>query len=49
MGGGFTSQSIPPQQPYSPEEEIKALKEQSQALSKQMAEIQQRIEELKNK
>jgi predicted Fe-Mo cluster-binding NifX family protein len=49
MAGGFIPQSIPPQQPSSPEEEVKALKEQSQALAKQLAEIQQRIEELENK
>jgi predicted Fe-Mo cluster-binding NifX family protein len=49
MAGGFTPQSVTPQQPSSPEEEIRALKEQSQALAKQMAEIQKRIEELNDK
>jgi predicted Fe-Mo cluster-binding NifX family protein len=49
MGGGFTPQFTSTPRSSSPEEEIQVLKEQSQDLAKQLAEIQQRIEELKNK
>ncbi len=47
MGGGMTSQYAPAPQAMSPEQEIEALKEQSQALASQVQAIQQRIEELK--
>ena len=49
MGGGIMPQFTPTPQPSSPEQEIEALKDQSQALAKQLAEIQQRIEELSEK
>jgi len=49
IGGGIMPLSTPTPQPYSPEQEIETLKDQSQALAKQLAEIQQRIEELRKK
>jgi predicted Fe-Mo cluster-binding NifX family protein len=50
MGGGTTPLSSAIPQSSSPEQEIEILKDQSQALAKQLEEIQKRIEELgKNK
>jgi predicted Fe-Mo cluster-binding NifX family protein len=49
MGGGITPLSTPAPQSSSPEQEIEALKVQSQALAEQLAGIQQRIEELSRK
>ena len=49
MGGGITPASTPAPQPSTPEQEIDALKDQSQALARQLAEIQQRIKELEKK
>ena len=48
MGGGIIPPAATPQS-SSPEQEIETLKDQSQALAKQLAEIQQRIEELGKK
>jgi len=39
----------PPLQPLNPEQEIEALKSQSQMLAQQLNEIQRRIEELEKK
>jgi predicted Fe-Mo cluster-binding NifX family protein len=49
MGGGITplSSAMPPSS--SPEQEIEMLKDQSQALARQLGEIQKRIEELGKK
>ena len=49
MGGGMMSFSTPTPQSSSPEQEIEALKVQSQALAEQLAGIQQRIEKLNEK
>ena len=49
MGGGIMPLSNATPQSSSPEQEIEILKDQSQALAKQMADIQQRIEELGKK
>lgn len=49
MGGGIMPFSTPTPQSSSAEQEIKALKAQSQALAEQFAGIQQRIEELGKK
>ncbi len=49
MGGGITPLSAPMPQSSSPEQEIEILKDQSQALAKQLEEIQKRIEELGQK
>jgi predicted Fe-Mo cluster-binding NifX family protein len=49
MGGGIMSFSTPTPQSSSPEQEIEALKVQSQALAEQLAGIQQRIEKLSEK
>ena len=49
MGGGMGAGMMPgvtPPQPASPEQEIEALKAQSQMLAQQLSEIQRRIEEL---
>ena len=49
MGGGITPLSAATPQPSSPEQEIETLKGQSQAMARQLADIQQRIEELGKK
>jgi len=53
MGGGMGAGMMPPvspaPQPVSPEQELEALKAQSQALAQQLAEIQRHIEELEKK
>jgi predicted Fe-Mo cluster-binding NifX family protein len=49
MGGGMMPISSPIPQSSSPEQEIEALKDQSQALAQQLAEIRQRIEDLGKK
>jgi len=53
MGGGMGAGTMPPvspaPQPVSPEEELEALKAQSQALAQQLSEIQRRIEEMGKK
>ena len=49
MGGGMMPPVAPAPQPSSPEQELETLKSQSQALARQLAEIQQRIEELRQK
>ncbi len=49
MGGGIMPASSSTPQSSSPEQEIEALKDQSQALAQQLAQIQQRIEELGKK
>ena len=49
MGRGMMPPVAPTPQPSSPEQEIEALKAQSQALAQQAAEIQRRIEELEKK
>jgi predicted Fe-Mo cluster-binding NifX family protein len=49
MGGGIMPLSAVTPQSSSPEQEIEFLKGQSQALAQQLAEIQQRIEELEKK
>jgi len=53
MGGGMGAGVMPgvgsPSQPASPEQEIEALKAQSQMLAQQLSEIQRRIEELGKK
>ncbi len=46
MGGGIMPASSSTPQSSSPEQEIEVLKDQSQALAKQLAQIQQRIEDL---
>lgn len=46
MGGGVMPLSAPTPSSSSPGQEIENLKLQSQALAKQLEEIQQRIEEL---
>jgi predicted Fe-Mo cluster-binding NifX family protein len=48
MGAGMGSAASPAAQPEEPEEEIAALKDQTQMLTKQIADIQRRIEELNN-
>jgi prefoldin subunit 5 len=48
MGAGMGSAASPAAQPEEPEEEIAALKAQTQMLTKQIADIQRRIEELNN-
>jgi len=49
MAGGAMPQFASTPQPSSPEQEMETLKAQSQALMEQAAEIQRRIEELKEK
>jgi predicted Fe-Mo cluster-binding NifX family protein len=49
MGMGMGGQMMPPTQPLNPEQEVEALKSQSQMLAQQLAEIQRRIEELEKK
>ena len=53
MGGGMGAGMMPPAgpapQPVSPEQELEALKTQSQLLAQQLSEIQRRIEELGKK
>jgi predicted Fe-Mo cluster-binding NifX family protein len=49
MGSGIMPLSSPTPRPFNSEQEIEALKEQSQALAQQLAEIQKRIEELGRK
>ncbi len=46
MGAGMMPMAGPAPQPASPEQEIEALKAQSQMLAQQLADIQRRIEEL---
>jgi hypothetical protein len=48
MGGNFVEQP-PAQQSASPEEDLKALQEQSKVLSEQMADLQRRIDKLTNR
>ncbi len=49
MGAGMMPASGPAAQPQSPEHEIEALKDQSQALAQQLADIQRRLDDLENK
>jgi len=49
MGGGIMPQSAAAPQSLSPEQEIEALRAQSQAMAQQLAEIQRRIDELGKK
>lgn len=49
MGAGIMPVAGPAPQPVSPEQEIEALKAQSQMLAQQLSEIQRRIEELGKK
>jgi len=49
MGFGMTPPVGPVPQPQSPEQELDALKAQSQALAQQLTDIQRRIEELEKK
>jgi hypothetical protein len=49
MGIRMTPPVSPAPQPVSPEQELEALKAQSQALAQQLAEIQRRIEDLEGK
>jgi len=49
MGAGIMPAASPAPQPASPEQEIEALKAQSQVLAQQLSEIQRRIEELGKK
>jgi len=49
MGGGIMPQSAAAPQSLSPEQEIEALRAQSQAMAQQLAEIQHRIDELGKK
>ena len=49
MGAGMMPPVSPASQPLSPEQEIEALKTQSQMLAQQLAEIQRRIEGLEKK
>ena len=49
MGAGMMPMATPPPQPASPEQEIEALKSQSQMLAQQLSEIQRHIEELERK
>jgi len=49
MGAGIMPVAGPAPQPASPEQEIEALKAQSQMLAQQLSEIQRRIEELGKK
>ena len=49
MGAGMMPPVSPPPQSQSPEQELEALKTQSQMLAQQLSDIQQRIEELEKK
>ena len=49
MGAGMVPPISPAPQPVSPQQELEALKSQSQALAQQLAEIQRRIEEMEGK
>jgi len=49
MGAGMMPPVGPPPQPASPEQELEALRAQSQALAQQLSEIQRHIEELEKK
>ena len=49
MGAGMMPSVSPPPQPQSPEQELEALKSQSQLLAQQMSDIQKSIEELEKK
>ena len=49
MGFGMTPPVSPTPEPATPEEELDALKAQSQALAQQLTEIQRRIEELEKR
>jgi len=49
MGAGMMLPVSPTPQPLSPEQELDALKTQSQMLTQQLSAIQQRIEELEKK
>jgi len=49
MGAGMMPPVGPPPQPASPEQELEALRTQSQALAQQLSEIQRHIEELEKK
>lgn len=49
MGGGMVPPAGPMPQSQNPEQEVQALKAQSQALAEQLAEIQRRIEKLEDK
>ena len=49
MGFGVTPPTGPAPQPQSPEQELQALKAQSQAVAQQLADIQRRIEELEKR
>jgi len=49
MGAGMMPPVSPTPQPLSPEQELDALKTQSQMLAQQLSEIQRRIEELGKK
>ncbi|GAG44635.1 unnamed protein product, partial [marine sediment metagenome] len=46
---GMMPTASPPPQPISPEQELEALKDQSQMLAQQLTEMQRRIEELEKK
>ena len=49
MGAETMPPVSPPPQPQSPEQELEALKTQSQVLAQQLSEMQQRIQELEKK
>ena len=49
MGAGMMPPVSPPPQPQSTEQELEALKTQSQLLAQQLSDIQKSIEELKKK
>ena len=49
MGAGIMPVASPAPRPASPEQELEALKTQSQMLAQQLSEIQRRIEELGKK
>ena len=49
MGAGMMPPVSPPPQPLSPEQDLEALKAQSQMLAQQLSELQRRIEELEKK
>ena len=49
MGAGMTPMAAPPPQPASPEQELEALKAQTQMLMQQLDEIQRQIKELESK
>jgi len=49
MGSSMMPTASPPPQPISPEQELEALKDQSQMLAQHLTEMQRRIEELEKK